>query len=338
MQSDDAQIVGSEGRSGVIAGEVTLKSIVESLASKGFDLGPEQRLSYQDPVKSLNIFIGKACDEALIGTFKLPSSAFQLTDGDGTPQLTLQIREPGSATKAHIQADSSSMRQQHFADDSETARDELAQQSRFAKQTHDLLASQSFARATGIDAVNPADLSDGITDVSQGKTAGASAVGNAYAMDPADLKRTKERQIRFVVERVSLWRKLYNGVELGNGETVRYSLEDSAKLVGISKKSLDDYLLQLRFGRMYGFDFLKHQCANIGVLRKFVREHKNKQRKQQQQPAQKASKNESSTGSEGRSSLKKKKIIAADDNDDDEVAAGDEADCPDQAIKDESSA
>ena len=71
-------------------------------------------------------------------------------------------------------------------------------------------------------------------------------------------KRTKERQIRFVVERVSLWRKLYNGVDLGNGETVRYSLEDSAMLVGISKKSLDDYLLQLRFGRMYGFDFLKH--------------------------------------------------------------------------------
>jgi len=95
-------------------------------------------------------------------------------------------------------------------------------------------------------------------------------------MDAIDLKRTKERQIRFVVERVSLWRKLYNGVELGNGETVRYSLEDSARLVGISKKSLDDYLLQLRFGRMYGFDFLKHQCDNIGVLRKFVREHKQK--------------------------------------------------------------
>ena len=58
-----------------------------------------------------------------------------------------------------------------------------------------------------------------------------------------DIRRTKERQIRFVVERVSLWRKLYNGVDMGNGETVRYSLEDSAGLVGISKKSLDDYLL-----------------------------------------------------------------------------------------------
>ena len=71
-------------------------------------------------------------------------------------------------------------------------------------------------------------------------------------------KRTKERSIEEIIQKVSLWRKLYNGVDLGNGETVRYSLEDSAMLVGISKKSLDDYLLQLRFGRMYGFDFLKH--------------------------------------------------------------------------------
>jgi hypothetical protein len=71
---------------------------------------------------------------------------------------------------------------------------------------------------------------------------------------------------------VSLWRKLYNGVNLGNGECIRYSLEDSAKLVGISKKSLDDYLLQLRFGRMYNFNFLKHAHENIGVLRRFVRD------------------------------------------------------------------
>ena len=77
-------------------------------------------------------------------------------------------------------------------------------------------------------------------------------------IDEENPRRTKERQIKFVVERVSLWRKLYNGVEMGSGETVRYSLEDSAGLVGISKKSLDDYLLQLRFGRMFGFNFVKH--------------------------------------------------------------------------------
>ena len=49
-------------------------------------------------------------------------------------------------------------------------------------------------------------------------------------------------------------------------------MEDSAKLVGISKKSLDDYLLQLRFGRMYNFNFLKHAHENIGMLRRFVRD------------------------------------------------------------------
>ena len=94
-------------------------------------------------------------------------------------------------------------------------------------------------------------------------------------------RRTKERQIKFVVERVSLWRKLYNGVDLGTGETIRYSLEDAARLVGISKKSLDDYLLQLRFGRMYNFNFLKHQSDNIGVLRRFVRDQKKLRSKRQ---------------------------------------------------------
>jgi hypothetical protein len=53
---------------------------------------------------------------------------------------------------------------------------------------------------------------------------------------------------------VSLWRKLYNGV-VRDGTLVRYSLEDAAVKVDVSKKSLDDYLLQLRFGKKYEFDF-----------------------------------------------------------------------------------
>ena len=67
-------------------------------------------------------------------------------------------------------------------------------------------------------------------------------------------RRTKERKISFVIEKVSLWRKLYNGIQDGNN-IVRYSLEDAAKKVNISKKSLDDYLLQLRYGKKFGFDF-----------------------------------------------------------------------------------
>jgi hypothetical protein len=52
-------------------------------------------------------------------------------------------------------------------------------------------------------------------------------------------------------------------------------LEDAANKVGVSKKSLDDYLLQLRFGKKYGFDFQKHRHEKVGVLRSYVKESKN---------------------------------------------------------------
>lgn len=87
-------------------------------------------------------------------------------------------------------------------------------------------------------------------------------------------RRTKERKISFVIEKVSMWRKLYNGIQDNSGKIVRYSLEDAAKKVGISKKSLDDYLLQLRYGKKYGFDFNEHKEAKIGVLRAFVKKKK----------------------------------------------------------------
>lgn len=52
----------------------------------------------------------------------------------------------------------------------------------------------------------------------------------------------------------------------------RMSLEAAAKEVGISKKSLDDYLAQLRAGRTYGYDFNYKKREKIGDLRRFVKE------------------------------------------------------------------
>jgi hypothetical protein len=46
--------------------------------------------------------------------------------------------------------------------------------------------------------------------------------------------------------------------------------------VGVSKKSLDDYLLQLRFGKKFGFDFQKHKDDKVGVLRSMVKKEKQK--------------------------------------------------------------
>lgn len=91
-------------------------------------------------------------------------------------------------------------------------------------------------------------------------------------------KRTKERSIFDIIEKVSLWRKLYNGV-MKDGELIRFSLEDAAQKVGVSKKSLDDYLLQLRFGKKYGFDFQEHRESKVGVLRTYVKDHKRKKGK-----------------------------------------------------------
>jgi len=59
-------------------------------------------------------------------------------------------------------------------------------------------------------------------------------------------KRSKERKIGYIIEKVFLWRKLYNGFENEKGNMERLTLEEAAAKVGISKKSLDDYLIQLR--------------------------------------------------------------------------------------------
>ena len=103
--------------------------------------------------------------------------------------------------------------------------------------------------------------------------------------DGDNKKRTKERTITEIIEKVSTWRKLYNGVMIPNKDTgevqlQRWSLEDAAAKVKVSKKSLDDYLLQLRFGKKFGFDFEQHRESKVGVLRSFVKGEKDQLKRQ----------------------------------------------------------
>ena len=91
---DAEQIVRSYDRSDQSM-QVTLRSIVESLAYKGFELEPDQRISFRDSQKSLYVYIGKPSDEALLNTFALPKEAFN-TSADGNCVLTLLIRKAGS--------------------------------------------------------------------------------------------------------------------------------------------------------------------------------------------------------------------------------------------------
>ena len=98
--------------------------------------------------------------------------------------------------------------------------------------------------------------------------------------------RTKERLIGSIINKVNEWRQLYKYGKVQPDHTIhRYSLEQAAQEVGVSKKSLDDYLLQLRFGREHGFDFNKYKNEKVGLLRKFVKDtKKNEQQKNKEAP------------------------------------------------------
>lgn len=91
-------------------------------------------------------------------------------------------------------------------------------------------------------------------------------------------KRNKERKIGDIIEKVNEWRTLYTGTTDASGNFVKYSLEKAAEKVNIAKKTLDDYLLQLRAGKKYGFDFQAYKDSKVGVLRAFVKEQKKKEK------------------------------------------------------------
>ncbi len=52
------------------------------------------------------------------------------------------------------------------------------------------------------------------------------------------------------------------------------SLPEAAEILGLPKKSLDDYFYQLRLGEKFGFDFHSHMMEGIGFLRSFLKRFK----------------------------------------------------------------
>jgi hypothetical protein len=77
-------------------------------------------------------------------------------------------------------------------------------------------------------------------------------------------KGQKEKKVGEVVEKVALWRKFYSGFYDESGNFVHKQLEVAAQHVGVAKKTLDDYLLQIRNGKKYGFNFNEKSNAKIG--------------------------------------------------------------------------
>jgi len=82
----------------------------------------------------------------------------------------------------------------------------------------------------------------------------------------------KDNTIGSVVEIVKKWRELYEGYIIPEGMKIKYSLDKAAEILGIQKKTLDDYLQQIKKAAAYGFDFEQHKDKQIGYLRNFVKE------------------------------------------------------------------
>ena len=90
-------------------------------------------------------------------------------------------------------------------------------------------------------------------------------------------KRT--RKIGEIVKNVYAQRMLFNGYYNEEGTKVKYDLENASQKIGIAKKTLDDYLKQIREAREHGFDFNKYKDEPIAYLRKFNKDNKNKEKK-----------------------------------------------------------
>lgn len=87
-------------------------------------------------------------------------------------------------------------------------------------------------------------------------------------------KRPKERSIKEVIDALYLWKLLQEGFNTTDAASknnifVRYDAWQAAEHTKISKRTLDDYLMQIRAAFREGFDFGKNANELMGTLRKF---------------------------------------------------------------------
>ena len=86
------------------------------------------------------------------------------------------------------------------------------------------------------------------------------------------MSRRRERRIEYIIEKVLLWRKYMNGLYI-NGIFEKYDSKKAAKIVGVSKKSLDDYTKLIRIGRKLNYNFNKNRNKRISDLKSFIKKN-----------------------------------------------------------------
>lgn len=87
-----------------------------------------------------------------------------------------------------------------------------------------------------------------------------------------NVRKSGERTIGEVRQHLENRNKLYRNASQG------YTLQQAADIIGLPKKTLDDYDRHIRIAETYGFDFEKYKYSGMGVLRAFVKDQSNKEK------------------------------------------------------------
>ena len=86
----------------------------------------------------------------------------------------------------------------------------------------------------------------------------------------------RDRKIKEIIQIVLQYRFLLNGYFDYDEKYIKYNTDDISEKINIPKKTLQDYLKQIKDARKTHFDFNKYKNKKISFLRKHNRNNKNK--------------------------------------------------------------
>lgn len=84
------------------------------------------------------------------------------------------------------------------------------------------------------------------------------------------MQKGRNKNLKTILEKVAQWRKIH--IE----SKKKITLEEAAKIIGISRNTLDDYYFVIKTAEKYGFNFQDNFDHPFQNLRKFVKERENK--------------------------------------------------------------
>ncbi|CAD8068562.1 unnamed protein product [Paramecium sonneborni] len=86
-------------------------------------------------------------------------------------------------------------------------------------------------------------------------------------------KRIKERFVYEAKFLVDQWRQIFDQRQFQDGKMIKFTLDQAAEIVGVSRKTLEDYYYCLKKAEKI-IDINQFMNCKMGVIRRIIKEHK----------------------------------------------------------------